>query len=136
MREISHNIANDITGGRLVGRVDPTSPLLQFRAGFHAIPSLNPLHLHFISQDFDSPFLKNKKHYLSFNTPFFLSLDYVIRQIEELGAVTMEAEDEYLQYLKGPLVSHRSGIDYGNKFSLLKRELQESTDEYKANPEE
>ena len=29
-------------------------------------------HLHVISQDFDSPSLKNKKHWNSFTTPYFV----------------------------------------------------------------
>jgi len=30
------------------------------------------LHLHVISQDFDSPFLKNKKHWNSFTSAYFV----------------------------------------------------------------
>jgi hypothetical protein len=32
----------------------------EVRLGYHALPSLEPLHLHLISQDFDSECLKNK----------------------------------------------------------------------------
>ncbi|XP_069330439.1 aprataxin isoform X2 [Eulemur rufifrons] len=45
---------------------------LRFRLGYHAIPSMSHVHLHVISQDFDSPCLKNKKHWNSFNTEYFL----------------------------------------------------------------
>ncbi|CAG2179681.1 unnamed protein product [Oppiella nova] len=45
---------------------------VEFRFGFHRIPSLKPLHLHVISQDFDSKYLKTKKHYNSFTTKFFI----------------------------------------------------------------
>lgn len=34
--------------------------------------STSHVHLHVISQDFDSPCLKNKKHWNSFNTEYFL----------------------------------------------------------------
>ena len=34
---------------------------VEIEAGYHAIPSLEPLHLHIISQDFESDCLKNKK---------------------------------------------------------------------------
>uniref|UniRef100_G3REA2 Aprataxin n=1 Tax=Gorilla gorilla gorilla TaxID=9595 RepID=G3REA2_GORGO len=48
------------------------SSKLRFRLGYHAIPSMSHVHLHVISQDFDSPCLKNKKHWNSFNTEYFL----------------------------------------------------------------
>lgn len=34
--------------------------------------STSHVHLHVISQDFDSPCLKNKKHWNSFNTDYFV----------------------------------------------------------------
>jgi aprataxin len=40
---------------------DPSLP--PFRLGFHSAPSMRALHLHVISSDFDSPCLKNKKHW-------------------------------------------------------------------------
>lgn len=42
------------------------------RAGIHSIPSLSNLHIHVITQDFHSVRLKNKKHYNSFTTKFFV----------------------------------------------------------------
>lgn len=40
--------------------------------GYHAVPSMQRLHLHVISTDFNSPCLKTKYHWNSFTTPFFL----------------------------------------------------------------
>lgn len=45
----------------------------EFKIGFHAEPSMQQLHLHVISTDFDSTFLKTKKHWNSFNTIFFIT---------------------------------------------------------------
>jgi hypothetical protein len=42
------------------------------RLGYHAIPSLEPLHLHLVSADLDSACLKHKKHWNSFAGPFFV----------------------------------------------------------------
>lgn len=42
------------------------------RVGVHAVPSLRNLHIHVITQDFYSPYLKNKRHYNSFTTDFFV----------------------------------------------------------------
>ena len=75
------------------------NPGATIRVGYHSVPSMRPLHLHIISQvsvcvkglwcecrcrsddllcwwcgqDFVSPAMKTKKHYLSFTTAFFLS---------------------------------------------------------------
>jgi aprataxin len=55
---------------------------IEFLLGFHAVPSMKQLHLHMISNDFDSSKLKLKKHYLSFTTKFFISPTEIIRRLE------------------------------------------------------
>ncbi|GAV55194.1 hypothetical protein ZYGR_0AS05180 [Zygosaccharomyces rouxii] len=42
------------------------------QVGIHSAPSMDNLHVHVITKDFCSPKLKNKKHYLSFNSEFFI----------------------------------------------------------------
>lgn len=44
----------------------------KFKIGYHAEPSMIRLHLHVISDDMDSVCLKNKKHWNSFTTNFFV----------------------------------------------------------------
>ncbi|KAL3654899.1 hypothetical protein CASFOL_000685 [Castilleja foliolosa] len=63
---------------------------LLFRLGYHSVPSMRQLHLHVISQDFDSVHLKNKKHWNSFNTPFFLDSVDVMKEVEDVGKVTLK----------------------------------------------
>jgi len=41
------------------------------RMGYHAIPSLQPLHLHIISNDFQGEYMKKKQHWNSFTHPDF-----------------------------------------------------------------
>lgn len=53
------------------------------KKGFHAVPSLDNVHLHVITNDFVSDRLKNKKHYNSFTTDFFVLFDDVVRAVEE-----------------------------------------------------
>ncbi|XP_015416066.1 PREDICTED: aprataxin isoform X3 [Myotis davidii] len=77
---------------------------LRFRLGYHAIPSMSHVHLHVISQDFDSPCLKNKKHWNSFNTEYFLESQAVIKMIQEAGRVTVR--DGMPELLKLPLRCH------------------------------
>ncbi|KAJ3614883.1 hypothetical protein NHX12_018452 [Muraenolepis orangiensis] len=66
------------------------SPALRFRCGYHAIPSMSHIHLHVISQDFDSPALKNKKHWNSFTTDYFIESQDVIQMLEKSGKVTVK----------------------------------------------
>ncbi|KAI4331613.1 hypothetical protein MLD38_029787 [Melastoma candidum] len=58
---------------------------LVFRLGYHSVPSMRQLHLHVISQDFNSPHLKNKKHWNSFNTAFFQDSVDVIEEVAKNG---------------------------------------------------
>uniref|UniRef100_A0A3Q3IWW8 C2H2-type domain-containing protein n=1 Tax=Monopterus albus TaxID=43700 RepID=A0A3Q3IWW8_MONAL len=77
---------------------------LRFRTGFHAIPSMSHVHLHVISQDFDSPCLKNKKHWNSFTTDYFIESHDVIQMLETNGVVTVKEDASEL--LKLPLRCH------------------------------
>nr|KAF6483108.1 aprataxin [Rousettus aegyptiacus] len=80
------------------------SSKLRFRLGYHAIPSMSHVHLHVISQDFDSPCLKNKKHWNSFNTDYFLESQAVMEMVQKAGRVTVR--DGMPELLKLPLRCH------------------------------
>ncbi|XP_014834186.1 PREDICTED: aprataxin-like [Poecilia mexicana] len=82
----------------------PDASTLRFRSGYHAIPSMSHIHLHVISQDFDSPCLKNKKHWNSFTTEYFIDSDDVIQMLEASGKVTVKEGSSEL--LKLPLRCH------------------------------
>jgi aprataxin len=98
------------------------------RVGFHAVPSLKNLHLHVITNDFHSPRLKHKKHYNSFNTPFFLdfySMDPAMRSSssqEDDSQLTQYSGDESLDTCSSnedtisgnSLDRHKTAIDYEN----------------------
>lgn len=68
---------------------------LTFRLGYHSVPSMRQLHLHVISQDFDSENLKNKKHWNSFNTPFFRDSVDVIEEVSKNGKATIKNDDSF-----------------------------------------
>ena len=51
--------------------------------GFHAIQTFEPLHMHIISRDFSTEFLKNDKIWNSFNTDYFIDLDDLIEHLEK-----------------------------------------------------
>lgn len=51
--------------------------------GFHGSPSLQPLHLHIVSDDLAGEFMKTRKHYASFASPtFFVRLSSVIETLK------------------------------------------------------
>ncbi|XP_062243791.1 aprataxin [Platichthys flesus] len=82
----------------------PDSSSLNFRTGYHVIPSMSHVHLHVISQDFDSPCLKNKKHWNSFTTDYFIESQDVVQMLESNGRVTVKEGSSDL--LKLPLRCH------------------------------
>eukprot|EP00045_Choanoeca_perplexa_P012950 m.144245 g.144245 ORF g.144245 m.144245 type:complete len:578 (+) comp16189_c0_seq3:2044-3777(+) len=85
-------------------------PKLHFRMGFHAIPSMPQVHLHLISEDFDSPCLKNKKHWNSFTTDYFLPAKELYRKL--LAGDTLSFDKaKYEAMLKTPLRCHRCRLE-------------------------
>ncbi|KAK3601332.1 hypothetical protein CHS0354_011934 [Potamilus streckersoni] len=77
----------------------------QFRFGYHAVPSMSHLHMHIISQDFDSPSLKTKKHWNSFTTEYFHDSEDIINMLEKNGRVELDTK-KYQELLKNPLKCH------------------------------
>lgn len=57
---------------------------------------MRQLHLHVISQDFDSTHLKNKKHWNSFNTAFFRDSVDVIEEVSSKGKATIKNDESLL----------------------------------------
>lgn len=57
---------------------------------------MRQLHLHVISQDFDSKHLKNKKHWNSFNSPFFRDSVDVIQEISEERRPTLNDDEKFM----------------------------------------
>ncbi|KAJ3052343.1 hypothetical protein HK097_006495 [Rhizophlyctis rosea] len=90
------------------GKADVVRGEQDFRAGFHAVPSMKQVHLHVISQDFSTDAFKNKKHWNSFTTEFFKPWEDMVGRLKREGKVLYDpAEHEAL--LKGPLKCHRCG---------------------------
>ena len=81
----------------LIERVRRKEPNIQFRFGYHAVPSLKRLHLHIVSQDFDSPKLRTQRHWNTFNTEYFMDSSMVIMEIENDGKI--EVDDEKYEAL-------------------------------------
>ncbi|KAJ9450244.1 Transcription factor bHLH140 [Diplonema papillatum] len=62
---------------------------LDFQIGYHAKPSLKPIHLHIMSTDYQSPCVKNRKHYFSFIPPHFVPASVVEQRLAATGAVRL-----------------------------------------------
>ncbi|XP_023322893.1 aprataxin isoform X1 [Eurytemora carolleeae] len=98
------------TGRTLTAR----HPSSTFRLGFHAQPSMSQLHLHVISQDFDSSFLKTKKHWNSFTTAFFINPAEVKDKLESKGFFTPPDSEVCKKLLNTPLKCHKCETELKN----------------------
>ncbi|XP_018561611.1 aprataxin [Anoplophora glabripennis] len=78
-----------------------------FKISYHAEASMLRLHLHVISDDMNSPCVKTKKHWNSFNTDFFLKSTDVIEGLKENGKVILPSRDECKKYMETPLKCHK-----------------------------
>ncbi len=78
------------------------------RVGYHAIPSLHPLHIHVISGDLASECLKTKKHWNSFASDYFLDAQRVEDWLRQGRAVDSQLppEREVKNWLNAPLRCH------------------------------
>jgi len=81
-------------------------PRSNFKLGFHAIPSMSQVHLHVISQDFNSDKLKNKKHWNSFTTDFFINPEIIIDKLKTKGRYVPLSKSEGDELLKKDLECH------------------------------
>ena len=101
------------------------------RLGFHALPSLLPLHLHVVSPDFNSPALKTRKHAVSFSHPsYFLPLDAVLASVREdapagTDVLAPGAAERAASALKEPLTCPHCGAQ-SSTVPALKAHLAES----------
>lgn len=115
------------------------------RAGVHSIPSMANLHVHVITQDFCLARMKNKKHYNSFTTPFFVDFDALEPQpASEPASESDQSDDSWSdddsrhhsvmrferrhdvlhQMIRNtPLTCTYCGAQFGLRFALLKVHL-------------
>jgi aprataxin len=93
-------------------------------AGVHTHPSMNHLHIHIISREMASPWMKKKNHYLSFQTSFFAKM-------EEFPLVDGSERFKPGHWLDWEMKCWRCGKGFGNKFAALKRHLEEEFEVWK-----
>ena len=76
-------------GQQYVDEIRKKEKTAPFQLGFHAVPSLARLHMHMISRDFYSPWMKTKKHWHSFTTVRFIFATEAIKELKENGKLTI-----------------------------------------------
>ncbi|KAF1941490.1 HIT-like protein [Clathrospora elynae] len=92
--------------------------------GVHTHPSMNHLHMHIFSREMHSPWLKHKKHYLSFNTGFLVQLD----------EFPLEKGSERFHPGSWPnwdMKCWRCGKNFKNKFAAFKAHLVDEFEGWK-----
>lgn len=107
-----HKTAQD-----LISRVKKKEPVLYFRYGYHAVPSMKRLHMHVISQDFESPRMRTQHHWNTFNTEYFIDSSTVIDVLESEGQLMID-EEKYEALLTLPMKCNRCFKRYGDIFAL------------------
>ncbi|KAI8932097.1 hypothetical protein NX059_010982 [Plenodomus lindquistii] len=97
---------------------------LDIVTGVHTHPSMSHLHIHIFSRDMHSPWLKHKKHYLSFNSDFLVQLkDFPLGE----GSKRFHPGD----WPSWDMTCWRCGQNFKNKFAALKAHLDEEFEEWK-----
>ncbi|KAF2633047.1 HIT-like protein [Macroventuria anomochaeta] len=92
--------------------------LSEIKVGVHTHPSMNHMHIHIMSREMHSLCLRHKKHYLSFNSSFFVDVDEF--PLEE-GSERFHPGD----WPSWDMKCWRCGENYKNKFAKLKGHLEE-----------
>ncbi|CAG8670853.1 5145_t:CDS:10 [Funneliformis caledonium] len=111
-------------GQEIIEKMKQENPKLGFRMGFHVIQSLKQLHMHVISQDFISSYLKNKKHWNSFTTEFFKDVEEIEKKLEEQGYIKFD-KAYYENLLKSSINCHLCNMKSIKNIPNLKEHLKE-----------
>lgn len=95
----------------------------EVKIGIHKGPSMNNLHIHILSKDMHSGRMKHRKHYNSFNTPFFVPLE----------EFPLDDDDKRrnAHYLESDMKCWRCRKNFGNKFAQLKEHLETEWEEWR-----
>ncbi|CAN0353020.1 unnamed protein product [Ectocarpus sp. 6 AP-2014] len=83
--------------GRAVAEHLSQQGIGEIRIGVHAVPSMEPLHMHIISQDFDSERLRMPRHWNIFTTDIFLEPAWVEEMLERHGCLQLDLESRYIR---------------------------------------
>ncbi|XP_034831517.1 aprataxin [Maniola hyperantus] len=86
----------------------------ELKAGFHAVPSMQRLHMHVISKDMDSKCLKTKIHWNSFTTSFFIAYENLLKRLKEDGCIERIPSETHKALMSTPLKCNQCGFEPKN----------------------
>ncbi|XP_050351632.1 aprataxin [Nymphalis io] len=86
----------------------------ELQAGFHAVPSMQRLHMHVISTDMISPSLKTKIHWNSFTTSFFIPYEDLMRKLNENGFIQKISNETHKLLMSSPLKCNQCSFEPKN----------------------
>ncbi|XP_050078706.1 aprataxin-like [Anopheles maculipalpis] len=78
----------------------------QFNFGYHLKPHMKRLHLHVISNDYDSPSLKRRHHWTIFHSEVFQRHEAVLKELKLYGHIAERSDAYILALREGPLRCH------------------------------
>ena len=93
--------------------------------GTHANPSMSHLHIHVLSRDMESGYMKHRNHYISFTTDFLIPMN----------AYPLAEEDfrrDYRHFTQPDMQCWRCGRDFGNRMAQLKEHLRVEFEEWRS----
>lgn len=99
--------------------------LAEIQVGVHTHPSMNHMHVHVLSREMMSPWVKHKKHYLSMHSRFWVDIEEF--PLEEGGQGRLKLGD----WPTWDMVCWRCGQNFGNRFAKLKRHLEDEFEVWK-----
>lgn len=76
-----------------IANAEPGHEHLEFMQGFHSVPSMKLLHMHFISTDLNGPRMTTPAHWVSFTSSFFIKLPDALQRLRE-GKISINADVE------------------------------------------
>lgn len=106
---------------KITGITEPKLLQPRFKVGVHSVPSMSNLHIHIISDDFIGSNIKNKVHYNSFNTLFFV--DYSSLPLADSDN-RYKQERMKSQVKQADLVCNVCQRNFSNQFAKLKKHLE------------
>ena len=93
---------------------------IEFKVGFHAIPSMRQLHMHVISKDLQAEGMKKKEHWNSFTTKFFIDFKDFLAKLKSEGKVEFDKKEYEGVKKETPLICHRCQAVHKTMPSLKK----------------
>ncbi|KAG6444824.1 aprataxin [Manduca sexta] len=91
---------------------------VELKAGFHAVPSMQRLHMHIISRDMISPCLKTKAHWNSFTTKFFRPYEDVLQELKKDGLVKKMPPEIHKNFMAAPIKCNQCSYEPKNMPNL------------------